>query len=137
MKLTIEELRIGNYVRCTISNDAGKYKVLALPNWGPDGNFNYQMVTIDRCPRQTVVLDQIRGEKLTEEWLHKFGFESAAGDPYGGYLSQPFGTGARFRVQGDKGIFGHAAEFGWISLSFVHQLQNLFFCLCGKELEII
>ena len=71
---------------------------------------------------------------LTEEWLLKFGF----------YLVEVFDTKIYFikslkqieiRVYEDGGIdFGTENE--WLTeLKYVHQLQNLYFALTGKELE--
>lgn len=68
-----QELRIGNKVKCSISNDAGIYTVLALPGW--ENNAPEFMVTIDRCPKQTVPISKLRPIKLNHEILTLYGFK--------------------------------------------------------------
>jgi len=85
---------------------------------------------------------------LTEEWLKKFGFE---------FEYKNCGVEAKISVQINEywktsfsiwsvdGWYywqytpgGYDAEYNdWpVELQYVHQLQNLFYCLCGKELTI-
>ena len=66
---------------------------------------------------------------LTEEWLLKFGFE--------------FTKLYYIRYNDDLVIYFDGIEKFYfqrnsktLTLKYVHQLQNLFFCLCGKELEL-
>ena len=72
---------------------------------------------------------------LTEEWLVKMGSEikfHPAGD--GSYYS--------YTINGVQITWGGSGEYRFVfrnnicSIKYVHQLQNLFRCLCGKELEI-
>ena len=66
---------------------------------------------------------------LTEEWLLKFGFKRFPWGLVAGNLlfkdnlkctELTFEVGNGFRVE----------------IKYVHQLQNLYFCLCGKELTL-
>ena len=72
---------------------------------------------------------------LTEEWLLKFGLEKLYIDLYkidNEYFILFFNETyyiADEDWQNKKRIIGKG-------LIYVHQLQNLFFCLCGKELEL-
>ena len=66
---------------------------------------------------------------LTEEWLLKFGFER---DPRWTKwsLENPF-----FMITRNRGIYS-LFDRGRVPLKYVHQLQSLFWCLTGNELEI-
>lgn len=86
---------------------------------------------------------------LTEEWLLKFGFESSVGfedqkyDPDDEYANQ-------FEYTLDSGIshrdFICCPSKGWVikigdyddelEIRYVHEFQNLFFALKGKELTL-
>lgn len=66
---------------------------------------------------------------LTEEWLLKMGFEKdGEGDWQKGDFAFTLGS------EGLK-LF---MEYGFINppIKFVHQLQNLFYCLTGEELKL-
>jgi hypothetical protein len=88
--ITANELRIGNLVRCQVSNGyvdgcqifnlLGGYCRCYVPNDLEEGQFDYSSIS---------------GIQLTEEWLLKYGFTNE-----------------------------------------IHQLQNLFFALTGKELDL-
>ena len=76
-------------------------------------------------------LRKIEPIPLTEEWLLKFGFEkNKNSDLY-------------FRLNNyeyfiENGIIDNGySRMNEISVKYVHQLQNLYFALTGKELEII
>lgn len=62
---------------------------------------------------------------LTEEWLLKFGFGKENGYPY------KFPNGV-LKIRNGVYFFKHNDIE--IDLHFVHQLQNLYFALTGKEL---
>jgi|SRR5688572_1618292 len=67
---------------------------------------------------------------LTPEWLERAGFVQAY-DSYGGQLSPELQEGSRIRVKDNVWLSGYID----VKLDYVHQLQNLYWCLCGKELE--
>ena len=74
---------------------------------------------------------------LTEEWLMIFGFKK---DEYND--DRPFYyTFKGFRLNCNMGFLtlynsNELAYFRPIELKYVHQLQNMFFSLCGEELEL-
>lgn len=66
---------------------------------------------------------------LTEEWLLKFGFEKIGGwDDYEGYIKDEVEIALN-----EKYPFENYLQK---ELKHVHQLQNLYFALTGKELTI-
>ncbi len=70
---------------------------------------------------------------LTEEWLLKFGFNQEENKYW-------YSNGVIAISINDKGIyviFGNSGrEITRKGLFYVHQLQNFYFCLCGKELVV-
>lgn len=81
---------------------------------------------------------------LSEEWLFKMGFETYLN----GYrlLNSPKYTEIQITKKGfytDKKLFDYELDYNkanesqlYISVFYIHQLQNLYFSLCGVELEI-
>lgn len=72
---------------------------------------------------------------LTEEWLVKFDFEKIK--HIHGYsfwtLSKSKRNKCHIDIYETKTLFaGYVVE----NCKYVHQLQNLYWCLCGKELEL-
>lgn len=131
------ELRIGNKVNCTISNDHGIYHVLGFPEWTHEQE---RPVLIARCPKQVVGIDKLCPIKLTEEWLTGFGFNS---DPYvKGYIGIDVGYTSFVLAYPEVGP--SKIHFCWNykqdiwplfrELKHVHELQNLFFVLTGEDL---
>lgn len=77
-------------------------------------------------------LDDIDPIPLTEEWLLRMGFSKLAG------LYTIYTDACEFVFNEDH--ISIVVEGQWLPLNHinqVHQLQNLFFCLCGKELEVV
>ncbi len=103
-ELSKNEIRIGNYL---ISKMMGILKVQMIP------------IDIDMSNYEPI--------KLTEEWLINLGFEETdyAGGCY--YLGS---------IQIDLSDFECAFKTNWLDckVKYVHQLQNLYFALTGKEL---
>lgn len=96
-----------------------------------------QITTIENISRSINDWERVNNKRLfdctpiplTEEWLLKFGFKRFPwGLVVGNLLFKDnlkcteltFEVGNGFRVE----------------IKYVHQLQNLYFCLCGKELEL-
>jgi len=156
-----KELRIGNKVKCKISNDAGIYTVLAIPMWSIDAANEEPLILIDRCPQDFVVESKLKPIPLTEEWLLKFGFEKGKeciksnvisrmdeknkeGSSYDDVYSidnknQYLFIVPRLQMQLmgkhlDKNIEMDSFFIG-DSLLYVHQLQNLYLALTGIELQ--
>ena len=72
---------------------------------------------------------------LTEEWLLKFGFGKSEEHEYGCNTHEIFGFYYDYHF--NKFYLDTPNEQVCIPfIKYVHQLQNLYFSLCGKELEI-
>ena len=84
-------------------------------------------------------LDEIFPIPLTEEWLEKFGFENIYGDYHKKWdvwnyqieKHPSFKEGWVFFIDIDE-----VASPPSVKIRYVHQLQNLYFCLTGEELTI-
>lgn len=81
-------------------------------------------------------LDEIEPIPLTEDWLLKFGFNKDA--PY--YLKHPLIVGLLANEKDVNYCESEDSEdvlqLSKVELKYVHQLQNLYFALAGKELSI-
>jgi hypothetical protein len=109
------ELRINNY----LLNDGVVIKIDArsiFDIWNDEGLKNYQPII------------------LTEEWLLKFGFTWNGLISKGQYLTIFTPCGKALVYNDNFFIFtGVTIE---TPIQYVHQLQNLYFALTGKELKI-
>ena len=106
------ELRTGNYVYDTL----GKVNKIDLE----------AITYIVKEPH-----NQVKPIPLTEEWLLKFGFKKVEGLPgwtYDGY--DIFKDGKSWHIF----KFNQTLKVHRCKLLYVHQLQNLYFALTGKEL---
>jgi hypothetical protein len=139
-----QELRTGNYLRTTTQHREG-FVVGIIPkiDWLKDDvgiiihtksdqneecDINYECNVLEPIP-------------LTEEWLIKLGLK---------YITNNGSYAINIRDNDDDDDFGELCLYDnlevWLSLiddsyrinhiKFVHQLQNLYFALTGKELEI-
>lgn len=115
MKAT--ELRIGNYIYSYYPN--GEKFVNELNH----GGLAEVLVpsSYDFKPDEPI--------PLTEEWLIRFGFEK--------------GSDGNFYKDSQFTIYKRGVHFGliegslsWVEFDYVHQLQNLYHALTGKELTI-
>ena len=87
---------------------------------------------IDVEDLRCIFKDYIQAEPipLTEEWLLKFGFTRTSGwDDYEGWIKD------------DVEIECNIYTFNYVNcidkeIKYIHQLQNLYFALTNKELEI-
>jgi len=73
-------------------------------------------------------LDDYEPIPLTEEWLEKFGFEYSDLNGDSGLWKIP-----PFQIYGKYNQFIYDYR---LDVNYVHQLQNLFYCLTGEELII-
>jgi len=104
--MTANELRIGNWVEI-IQPTKEIY------------------TTIESSCFSVEIISHYQPIPLTKEWLFNFGFKYDEKTEC--YHYYDFILNKSFVMQD---IDMH------VCLKFVHQLQNLFFCLCGKELTI-
>ena len=126
-----KELRLGNYIEWS----GNIHKVIAI---------DLQGVFIKKKNLQLRFIKTIKPIPLTEEWLLKFGFKRHGGDYYNDIIILKnvvcFDTGRvfdAFEIKIFPNELGSAQEVeGMLEISYVHQLQNLYFALTGKELII-
>jgi len=112
------ELRVGNLILLGLS------EILEVRSIHP-------LCIIVTDANREIHFDSVRPIPLTEDWLEKFGFKNTDA----GWSN---GTKANLHKTVNGGYmlpsFGHH-DFV-TELKYVHQLQNLYFALTGKELEI-
>lgn len=122
--MNTRELKIGNYV--TIAHESNSpigvvKNVMEDEAWIKHSNKNH-MVT------DSLILPI----RVTEQWLLNFGFEKTIEKHYDGCF---WDFGDEFGLtQSKNGLYWF--YFGDVPVQYVHQLQNLFFAMCGKELEL-
>lgn len=128
--MNARELRIGNLVKCKVSNDARIYSVAAL-----DG-MHCKIMLSDVRFGTWYGDDKIKPIPLTEELLLKCGFAKISSkyedDFYAGkiLLSNDFVLSTS-----DQCYESVPVDFAK-PLKYLHQLQNLTFTLTGEELEV-
>jgi len=126
MKAT--ELRIGNYIKLMYNYE------------------DYEIIQV--TPDELVMIDKKQADyeplPLTEEWLYKFGFTNIdKGDnDYITYADSNHDYYLQIDVRRKDGkysildnSFDDLRAFSMVDIMYVHQLQNLYFALTGKELE--
>lgn len=133
------EIRIGNIIKSnsiTIDIDNKSFTVTGITEGSVWGKYKYlNMHDQEDVNEVPVYYKHLSGMPLTEEWLIKFGFEKIKerdGSYYNHSIDYHYNNGAL--------SVGCDNENGYeipIKIEYVHQLQNLFFALTGKELSII
>lgn len=117
MKAT--ELRIGNYITDDFASESAYFAVKELKKkicyYGASFKATYK---------------GLKPIPLTEEWLLKFGF-----DKHGSLKHQAF-TKDDFIIRKELD-FDYEHESRSKTLKYVHQLQNLYHALTGKELKLL
>ncbi|MBA3987208.1 MAG: hypothetical protein H0X63_11700 [Flavobacteriales bacterium] len=80
----------------------------------------------------------LNGIPLTEFWLKRFGFEETYNSQFRLKLDHKEFTefGYDFSKVEDKSMEGFRYYGRYIKIKYVHQLQNLFYCLSGQELSL-
>ncbi len=139
--LNPQELRIGNFV------DVDKSEIAQIQKINSDEFQEFRneekgihVITFPFASGESEMFESnIRPIPITEEWLIKFGFKliNIATNPY------------EFQYQLDYWIIRKSTEFGievcqdlgehyvnrLRSIDFVHDIQNLYFSITGKELK--
>lgn len=156
------ELRIGNYVMSHITPRQHTLEQKTLYEVGEVKLFrpnlvkvisDCQMVVCGKYSNAATVhihYDYLEGIPLTEQWLEKLGFKKETygiheganykhtlwfGDWHFNYGKHKNGQGY-FIIQSNGG-YDDAGELDIIeTCKYVHQLQNLYFALTGKELTL-
>ena len=129
-----EELRIGNFLNNDSRNFNGTIEQWEVKSIGFD-----KAVVQNQRGQKVFKYNVLSGIPLTEDWLLKFQFEKVS-DVYGGFLSLPNKYGERVRIRiitTSKGYFyTPSSQSNPIYISYVHELQNLYFALTKIELKI-
>lgn len=126
------ELRIGNYVNIHDGNIEGYVKTICDIE---------KYVTVGNNPANKLIhgivvkLEEIEPIPLTELWLFKFGFlNSQTVDAYSNGVIE---ISLRYSPTLYDGNFNDdSTKVFNPDIQFVHQLQNLYFALTGKELKL-
>ena len=124
------ELRLNNLVMVNYKTD-----LLSKVTWIQEGSIN---VTFDRQPDLVngivCSVNDLISIPLTEEWLIKFGFKKT----WFGYENISTGIEIEPLENEDYTICINANEYHiGENFKYVHQLQNIYFALTIKELELI
>lgn len=85
---------------------------------------------MNEYPSAIVALDRIKPIPLTEEIIIKCGFERSEYNDY----RHPVLIGTLTLYKGVAELHISDLYSAWVNN--LHQLQNLYFALCGKELEV-
>jgi len=125
-----KELRVGNLVEyneniCVITDIHGYMERVHLEGAG-NGN--------------PVHVSKLKGIPLTEEWLKQCGFIESIDEDDEEEISALFNSGIKimhfFLAPESTGYYYDNGTFEETHIKYVHQLQNLYFALTYKELEI-
>lgn len=127
--MKVIELRIGNYIH--LDPDYLKdvvFKVITLEYYG------LILDSYDKgCIKYSYSDYKIQPIKLTEEWLLNFGFETSAWDNYSTYRKMVGNND--YTIVFDEYLNTYVGDIKINEIKYVHQLQNLYFALTGKELN--
>ena len=117
-EIKTSELRLGNYFQETTSKEIIQVENISKDKIGFSGYFTTGW--------------QAEPIELTEEWLLKLGFDKDSE-----YI---VGAGICWHFKHPKHKYKLSETFRLmllgIDLKYLHQLQNLYFALCGEELTI-
>jgi hypothetical protein len=129
------ELRIGNTI--THQNNNGIYLVTVLETLKNGVNVKTNLQLGEWFLRY----EEVEGTPLTEEWLLKFGFNKRDGKYEISacksflFLRRSYMGGFYYGINSSDCSFCEFDDV--IAIKHVHQLQNLYFALTGKELACI
>ena len=131
--MDVKELRINNYITANgVFNPFKNYLTICglddvsitTKYWSDEGE----------CWQKVRNKDNYIGIQLTKEWLLKFGFEYNYDETFLVLRNYMFGTFTTDESV-DFGIVYFRTTCGDTKIKHVHQLQNLYYALTGKELN--
>lgn len=125
--MRVEELRLNNYVYSGVK--MVKVKSIHTESVLKDEVFIYVELN-ENLRHYCVSIDDVKPIELTEEILLKFGFEIDCDEVYKDNVCLEYFNDGLF--YSDFSSYRISKE----PILYLHQLQNLFFVLSGKELEI-
>lgn len=120
-----QEIRIGNWIN---HNELGNIYVDGISPHCKDFKINnvFKWCYLKNC----------NSILLCEKWLTKFGFHYETQAGYSGYFKE-YAFCTSIRIWKDKNVFKFSLNnFNSIDINSVHQLQNLFQSLTGRELTV-
>ena len=100
---------------------------LRIGNWVKRNSIVVQcdFMSVANCH---AIPDQYEPIPITEYWLEIFGFNGLSKEDSNGFeLIYNNAIGYRLSIQG---------QYQYKEIKYIHELQNLYFALTGKELEI-
>lgn len=119
--MSAEELRIGNIIKHSLTECV------------VESIFNCENIDVsNEYEEWNALLDECKPIPLTEEWLIKFGFEKTKGYVF---KIDKFSLFDHNYDQVNLFLQLNSPNVPLIHIKFVHQLQNLYFALTGKELK--
>ena len=120
--LKAKELRIGNYVEYRIEDELDSRK-----EW-------WEVTVIDSddinwLEKESPESTDYRPIPITEEWLLNFGFKKLVNN-------FSFLENSIYSIEKEKKDWQvyYSSNDRMLNIKYIHQLQNLFYCLCGEEL---
>jgi hypothetical protein len=125
-----KELMIGNYLYCEYSGEI--IQVTEIKNDGVYASSNKTVI------ERYYYYEEIHSIPIDEKWLTDFGFEKRKNlnnTPTWIY----FKDNERWMYQDWETLEFTIRPFGLnnqTEIKYIHQLQNLYYCLVGKELEL-
>lgn len=132
------ELRIGNLVN--YYNENIVFEVIGIDKFGLIVKSPHTNEILIEDEETWIELDQFEPISLTEEWLFKFGFEKNTIDRETVIFNRINST-EKLQLFNGRIIYGilGVSQYEWseAKILMVHQLQNIYFILTGKELKII
>lgn len=147
------ELRIGNYVyyEHTTHIVSGVHENKVYSWWVKDGEpvIEYKAKDISGTQVENPYMDVVSQYKpipLTEEWLLRFGFVNIdkGNNNFITYTDSEHNYYLQIDVRRKDGkylildnSFDDLRAFSMIDIEYVHQLQNIYYCLTGEELNYI
>ena len=124
------ELRLGNYLKA-INNTIDTFQLF--------GMYNERYLLIgDEYNNYDTTIKDIKPIEITEQWLVNLGFARIFKDLKGCYIdkSEKYMICKSDVNSFDIFIFGYEEDLYITTLTFIHQLQNLYFALTGVELDL-
>ena len=131
--ISVQELRIGNFLCFELPNGSKVHYKSARISYDFDGFRTVASVN-------GIGVEKVYGIVLTDDWLKKFGFARIDRHFQHNWVISVNHSGDYYSVQFHEGKFWLSnSEYGaWCyvirDISYVHQLQNLYFDLTGEEL---
>lgn len=114
------------------------FKILSIGNQVEAVKFDQIPAQLEQIPKFS--LRDLSEIDITGEWLVRFGFEDLTKNYGYPVFKLPSFDGQRQFRYSESSIWIVTVGSGWgwelTNIKYIHQLQNLFFAITGKELEM-